>query len=675
MIMTMTTFTKAIRTVSMAAVVAATAFQVGCVDPGPMDPAVVSRVVSQYQAAMVEEGPQHRNRDGDLGPYLPPTNPIVPTFTTQPPDEEGQFPKVELSLDEAVMIALANNLQVRVISYTPSVAYEKVVEAAAEFDYTVFGSYRYGRTDSWSLQGVPDIYSHQGNAEFGIRQKAVTGATWALTSSFTDVRNQTTGNVRKGFTPSVALDLRQPVLRGAGVERNLSTLRIARINHEVDLLKFRRQTTETVTEVISTYWQLVQARDVLLIQEELLTSTVATYDRVYERRELDATAVEIKQAEAAVASRRATLIIAQKYIEDTENRLAQLLADETLNAVNEIEIVPTTLPGTERVTFDVVDQLVSALRHNPILEQARLAIQASEINVRVAENEALPRLDFVGNVNFAGGGAGRSSSFDRLTDGDYVGYEVGLEFEYPLGNRQRAAQLRGSRLEYMQSVSQLQDTADQVALRVRDQIRTIDAAYDSILAQREAVAAQREQLQALEDTERIRGQLTPEFLQTKLGAQQSLAVSRRAEAESVAEYNIAVARLNQATGTTLETQRVEMSMPAVIGNVRWSPATPTEEIAPESDIDSTVMPVESGEDILAPSPVEPEMTPDGQTPLAPSEEIPAMPVENGTTRRPDFGPAGAEASTPVVDATTPRRPDMGQIPTWSSHQGMIASEE
>jgi outer membrane protein len=642
----------------MAAVVAAVTFQVGCVNPGPMDPAVVSRTVSEYQRAMVEQGPQHRNRGGELGPYLPPSNPVVPTFATEVPDEDGQFPKVQLTLDDAVMIALANNLDVRVVSYTPAVSYEQVVQAAAEFDYTVFGSYTYGRTDTWSLQGLPDTLSYQGDTQLGIRQKTVTGATWALTSSFTDVRNKTLGTTRKGYTPSIGLDLRQPVLRGAGVERNLSALRIARINHEADLLGFRSQMIDTTTQVITTYWQLVQARQVLVIQEELLESTTATYDRVYERRELDATAVEIKQAEAAVASRRATLIVAQKNIEDIENRLATLLADETLNAVNEIEIVPLTDPNTEQVRFDVVDQLVSALRYNPVLEQARLAIQASEINVRVAENEALPKLDFIGSVDLAGGGAGRSTSMERMMNGDYTSYEVGLEFEYPLGNRQREAQLRESRLGHQESVTRLQQTADQVGLQVRDQIRAISAAYDSILAQREAVEAQRVQLQALEDTERIRGQLSPEFLQTKLGAQQSLAVSRRAEAEAIAQYNIAVAQLNQATGTTLETQRVEMAMPAIIGNVRWSTPTLDEDLAPEEDVESTVMPVEDEVDVLAPDSEETEvLTPehmDGQAPAGDAPDGPAsvpadVPVERGTTRhRPDFGPAGAEGSDSLV---------------------------
>ncbi len=597
----------------------------GCVKPGRMDPTVVSR----YQEAMLQQGPQHRDRPGALSSYLPPANPMTPQFDVSIDPETGRR-QVRLSLDDAVMVALANNLDVRVASYSPAVAYEDIVVAAAKFDYTVFADYTLTRTNQW---GTPpgyissDRYDQVFNA--GVEQTTITGASWSLTGSLSDARDRSFSNVRKGFVPSIGLDLRQPLLRGGWIERNLSELRIARINHRISMSQFRNQAQKTVTDVVTAYWALVQARRDLEIQEELLTLTIATYERVVGRQDIDADATAVKQSEAAVESRRAILITARKAVEDAENRLGRLLADVTLNAVDDIEIIPTTPPVTENVRIDVADQLVLALQHNPTLEQARLAIRAAEINVRVAENELLPKLDFSGSITSEGGGVGRGSSMDRFYDGDYINYQVGLDFEYPIGNRLRQAQLRQRRYEHLESTATLQQQADIVGEQIRERIRAVYAAHESIYAQRRAVVAQREQLEALEATELIRGRLTPEFLRLKLQAQESLAISQRAEIRAVVEYNVTLIQLEEVTGTVLETHRVQLALPSIIN---YNPSE-TDWIMPDAAPPAIDEPMENIEDdeFYTPEPVEPEG--EVQTPAG------SRPMSSSTPRRPNFDPS------------------------------------
>ncbi len=597
----------------------------GCVKPGRMDPNVVSR----YQEAMLQQGPQHRDRPGALSSYLPPTNEMTPQFVVTTNPDTG-WRQTELSLDDAIMVALANNLDVRVASYSPAVAYEDIVVAAAAFDYRAFADYSLAKTDQW---GRPPGYAgsnrYAQTFDMGIEQDTITGASWSLTGSLSDVRDRSLGDVRKGFVPSIGFDLRQPLLRGGWVERNLSGLRIARINHRISMSQFRNQVQLTVTEVIAAYWELVRARRDLEIQEDLLAETIATYERVVARREIDGREAAIKQSEAAVESRRAILITARQAVEDAENQIGRLLADATLNAVEDIEIIPITPPATEEVRIDVADQLVLALQHNPTLEQARLAIRAAEINVRVAENELLPRLDFTGGLSSEGGGVGRSTSMDRFYDGDYINFSVGLEFEYPIGNRERQAQLRQRRYQQLESTATLQQQADLVGQQVRNQIRGVYASHDLIFAQGRAVEAQQEQLDALVAEEEIRGRLTPEFLRVKLSAQESLALSQRAEIRAIVDYNVALAQLELVTGTVLESHGVQMAMPSILN---YQPAGPGQ--GPESPLAPTIdEPLEEIQDDLyyTPEPVEEDPVEEG------SAEVVAAPGPE--PRRPLFGPA------------------------------------
>ena len=71
-------------------------------------------------------------------------------------------------------------------------------------------------------------------------------------------------------------------------------------------------------------------------------------------------------------------------------------------------------------------------------------------------------------------------------------------------------------------------------------------------------------LKALEDTERIRGRLTPEWFQLKLRTQEDLAFSARGEIQALVDYNNALAQLSRNTGTVLELQRVKVALPSVV---------------------------------------------------------------------------------------------------------------
>jgi outer membrane protein TolC len=517
---------------------------------------------------MAEDGPQQREQDGPISELQPVKGTTGPQFDIVVDPETGKK-VVRLSLADAVMRALANNVDIRVVSYDPEITYEEMVQAAAEFDYEVFGGYSFAKDDGFlPLSGLVNDRRTQ-EFEGGVRQRTVTGADWSLAYRLDYSRERATHATNPSFDPAVEMTLTQPLLRGGWPERNLANLRIARVNHKITIEAFRQQVEETVTDVITTYWQLIQAHEDVAIQQRLLDASIKTLKRIEDRMDLDATAVQIKQTEAAVEQRRATLIRVKKTIGDVRDNLARLLADSTLNTISDVDIIPTDDPSRIEVAVDEVAELVVALRYNPQLAQARLAIAAADINVSVARNEELPRLDLTASGAVTGRGETLNRASKSLESFDFIDWSIGLTFEYPIGNRERKALLRQRRQEHLQSVTEYQAAADLVAQLVRERIRQVDTTYDEIAAQAAAVRANQEQLQALEDTERIRGALTPEFLRVKLAAQETLAIAERAYAQAVTDYNIALVELNRATGTVLELNNVQVAMPVATGEAPW----------------------------------------------------------------------------------------------------------
>ncbi len=108
----------------------------GCVRPGDMDLNDMYRL----QQSILARSPQNRPAEG-LG-LMRPTSRDLPLLKITKDTKTGQR-SIRLDLREAVMRALANNVDIAIVSYDPQVAREQMVQAAAAFDYVLFGSLGY----------------------------------------------------------------------------------------------------------------------------------------------------------------------------------------------------------------------------------------------------------------------------------------------------------------------------------------------------------------------------------------------------------------------------------------------------------------------------------------------------------------------------------------------------
>jgi len=535
-----------------------------CISPGEFD----GGQIIDYNRAILNATPQPRGT-GRLGPLQPAPGTTGPMLRVDT-DETGQS-FIYLSLDEAVQRALANSIDIQVISYDPAIAREQAMQAAAAFDYVLFAGAQYQKSLPPSLFGL-DTTTRTTAYQVGLQQNTVTGGTWQLTGTWTrTLDNSLIDQYRRFYQPTLSLQVQQPLLRNAGPEVNLAQLRIAQLNYRNTTAQFRQRVESVINGVVDGYWALIQARTNVEIQEELLRATEETRDRIRKRVEIDATLVELKQAEAAVESRRATLYRAQKSVFDVQDQLARLMADAQINTVCPYEIIPTTPPSKILVVIDPVDQLALALVYNPQLEQARLAISASQIAVRVAKNQTLPSLNLQAGVSSSAIDTSASQALKDVFSFEELGYSLGLMLEYPIGNRQALALWRQRQYEVGRSISTLQNLSDNLALTINERLRQINTSYKEMQATRLAVDASAAQLEALNSIERVRGRLTPEFLQLKLNAQESLANARFTEMGAIVSYNQALADLAMVTGTILQQYGIAMEkMPNVIENRGWT---------------------------------------------------------------------------------------------------------
>ena len=539
-------------------------------------------MITAYQKTVVATSPQQRVGEEGLDSLRPSPEPD-PLKLDVTKDETTGKSIINLTLDDAVKRALLSSPEISVVSYDPSIAKEDIIKAVSDFDVALFG-----RVDQEKQDNPTDSIFQGGQSdtllwETGIKQKGVTGAEWSLAYGLTRTWDDlTTRTLSTRYEPMLSFQVKQPLLRDAGQELNLAGVNISKLNYRIALASFRQGTESVSAEVVSLYWDLSRARRDREIQQELLESTRKTLAKVKDREGIDATEVQIKQAETAVKSREAVLFQAEKQVMDVQDALVRLLSDSKINLLGDFEINPVTAlmetydfktnPVTAlteiKPSFDQSEAFGSALANNPEIQQARLGVEIAQINVDVAKRQKMPRVDLVASTRVQALSRAQGSAHDRFGNADYVSYAIGITAEIPFGNRQREAEFRKRGYERRKAVSILQNTSDQLAAQVKERIRLAETSFEEIPIQKEAVEAATIHLQAIEDTEAIRDKLTPEFLLVKLQAQETLSNAQRAEIKAIADYGTSLVRFAQSTGTVLDLRYVRNGLPGVNKQVR-----------------------------------------------------------------------------------------------------------
>jgi outer membrane protein len=133
----------------------------------------------------------------------------------------------------------------------------------------------------------------------------------------------------------------QPWLQGFGLHLNDYQIRIARVNANASREAFRAQLVNLVTSVTNSYWDYVAARNELTLRQRGLEITQKFRDDTQSEISEGALArVELPRAAAEVASRRQDLAIAQATMQQRATTLKEALSHTEDPALEAAGIIP-----------------------------------------------------------------------------------------------------------------------------------------------------------------------------------------------------------------------------------------------------------------------------------------------------------------------------------------------
>jgi len=362
--------------------------------------------------------------------------------------------------------------------------------------------------------------------------------------------NQFFAVINPSYNSSAILDLTQPLLRGGWLAANLSNLRQSENQVKIAKEQLRTATHDLLFNVQTTYWDLVYAlEDLEVKRESLRLAEILKRDNLEKFRAGTMTKLDVTQADFEIASRKNEVILAVNTVKNTMDRLRQFVDPEGFEQRPGEEWFPVDRPLQKgSVAPPLESALKSAFMHRADWHEALLNFTNSEINEDASRNGLLPRLDFLYRLQYSGVGDNSVDPFRDVLRGEFDTWSVGLELEFPLGNRAARAGYLKATLDRRRVQADLEELRSKIHLEIRESIRGINTTLDAIGQTREALRFAREQLKG----EQARLDVGKSTSYKVLEIQEDLAQAQINERRALLDHMIAKARLELAQGTILE---------------------------------------------------------------------------------------------------------------------------
>jgi len=469
--------------------------------------------------------------------------------------------QVRLSLADARVTALRNNLDLVVAKLDPLIASYEITEAEAQFESTFTTSFNFAVLDTPTDSQLQGSSVKTANLTPGIRVPLRTGG--FITMSVPIGRNESDNQFQNrplSFTSDLAINVQQPLLRGAGTDSNAERIRAAYYNTQRSESATKLQVIRVLASVDRGYWRVYAAREELKVRLKELDLAEAQLERANRRVRAQAAAeIEVIRAESGVADNLERIIIAENQLRDRQRELKRILNDPELPLESPTILVTDSPPAAIELRIDQDELLRLAQANRMELLDAELQIAQQTATIGAARNDLLPlvNLDYTFNVN--GLGDTLPDAFDMIAEWDFIDNRVGLQVEIPIGNRAARSRLRSA----LARRTQLLSTKQQRLLQVRQEVL---AATDQIDANRRRVAAATRRVslsQRLLDAEIRQFDLGLRTSTEVLDAQTNLSSAQSSLVNAITEYQIAQVDLAFATGMTVGASRVQ-----------WEPAGP-----------------------------------------------------------------------------------------------------
>jgi outer membrane protein len=487
-----------------------------------------------------------------------------------PPLEPGGTPR-PLRLEEAIGLALENNLGIRRERLNPEIQRSALRAARSAFGPTLSASLGHNSATTQStsqLDGGTLINTERNTLAMTFNQPL---RWWGADMSATFNSSRTaTDNVFATRNPSyssvASLSLRQPLLAGRRIDDRRGAVRAQEIRGDVTDALLRAHTEQLAAQVRGGYWTLLATIEQIEIQRRSLALAEELLEHNRIGLELGLLVeIDLAQAEVQVANAEQALLNAEIEWRNQEMAFKRLLVSGSGDPLFGETLIPTDLPSFEEVEVDIEGAVASAMRIRPELEALRRQQEITEMDVAMTRDGRRPNLDLVLSYSLQGiggdlferqelGGEPRLIQPGGYRDGlasiatfDTPTLNAALNFSVPIGANAGDARLEQARLQQRQAELELQAQE----LMVETEVTTAGLAVRNAYLQLEAARRTREAAERSAEAEMMRLEVGVSTNFQVVTVQNALTAARLSELQATIAYALAIAEFDRVQGRGL----------------------------------------------------------------------------------------------------------------------------
>lgn len=459
--------------------------------------------------------------------------------------------KVDLARGMAVAMAIRKNLDLRATALNSAMAETDVARSRGIYDPFFSASANGGVS---AAPGDPFFRTKNANASVGVTQSLPTGGsvTFSPQAGFTTAEFGDPVDTSTDWQSSVGITISQPLLRDAGKETTEVTITLAASALEDSFEQFRFATIDTVFSVITSYNRLYTLRETLESRKSALTSAQEFVEEIRQRKKPGPLqAVEVANAEYAIAQRRRDLVEAERNVRDQEDSLRYLIGMDS-----QARIIPVDPPSREEPQETGAQAVQAALAYRPDLKQFRTALETSRLLERVARRNTLPALSLTASGGLTGTGGSFGDTAQQLEDDAGTFWSAGLFFSVPIGNA-------AARNDYLRSrirTEQVRRQIEALAWRIQDEIESDMRALISARLQMQTADQSLQYAVQRLDGYRQNVRLGTATVQDVINAENDLVFARISQMQAIETFAFSVAKLWRDMGVLLDRQHVHLDV-------------------------------------------------------------------------------------------------------------------
>jgi outer membrane protein TolC len=430
--------------------------------------------------------------------------PVIPFLLWGQAPDAGAQEKANaafvLTLQEAIDRSLAHNLGLQIERIGPTIAEEDISVAKSEFDPVIFLNGNLDKQVSPQaaslLDGAEQPVSHSRSLTSGVTKKFSPGTVVGLSTSVTRrATNSLFATLNPEHTAGVAVDVRQPLLKGAWKKVNLASLVRSQAAFAQTRYQLRRRAIDLITETEIGYWNVAYAHARMSLQQSSLEVAGQLLREAREKERLGlATAIDVLQAKAAFAARRESIILAEQAVKDSEDVVFSVLSSLQIENPH---LIVASLPE-EDIAVPALAALYARTQEFDLdLSIQREVISQRELDVRVARNNRLPNLDLTVQGGLAGRDVDGSEAFHNALDRDGYSWRAGVEVTVPWGFRAERSRYRKAQMALQQQQLLAESLDQDLLFRVRTAWRALVAGKERLEVTRASLTLSEEQFEAV----------------------------------------------------------------------------------------------------------------------------------------------------------------------------------